>query len=135
MRGKRRTWQTVWALVLVLALAVFVGCGSDDDDDGSASTSEETTAETADLQVEPKTIGVTSIVLTAGSSQRLLSAVEEAAAILDWDVIECDAAGDARQSDTCISSLMQQGAHGQPRRPRTRRGRYQKQRGATFLEE
>ncbi|UMG91190.1 sugar ABC transporter substrate-binding protein [Nocardioides sp. TF02-7] len=92
-------------VAVAVGLLGFQACSED-----NVAAEEKAPERDGRISVEKRTIGVTSIVLTAGSSKRLLKGIQDAASLLGWEVIECDAAGDAAASDTCITSLIQQGA-------------------------
>jgi ABC-type sugar transport system substrate-binding protein len=117
----------VLALVAVLLLALFAGaCGSDDEDEGGGGNkgtgiragkgkrTEEAQAagraaakeEGPKVTLDPKTVGIISILGGIESADRLQATMEQAAKDLGWKSVPCDGQGDPRKMVACGDSLL-----------------------------
>lgn len=121
MRARR-----FWVVSLVVTLALIASaCGSDDKKSGSststtaASGSDSGTAAKGKaaaaaaggpIDLPARTIGYLRFASASDADVRLFESVRDAAKVVGWDVLSCDAGGDSSKFDSCGESLLDQGA-------------------------
>lgn len=117
----------VLALVAVLLLALFAGACGSDDDEGSGGSNKGTGIRAGEgkrtqeaqaagraaakeaggkVELEPKTVGIISILGGIESADRLQATMEQAAKDLGWKSVPCDGQGDPRKMVACGDSLL-----------------------------
>lgn len=122
MTKHKLRWPALIAALMLTAALGFAACGGDDDEDGGGLGVEAEEGERAqraieagqdaageEVELEPRTIGILSIVRAIESAQRVENQLAVAASSLGWETTVCDGQGDPTETARCGDSLLDQG--------------------------
>lgn len=101
---------TVLAMIVAALGMVAAGCGGDDDDDDGGDTgAAQTQAETPEINVEPRTIGIVNLIRQSPAEDKIDRFYESAADALGWEVDIVDGGADPRKIARATQNFINQG--------------------------